>query len=410
MEIKGLMTPKRRDRKAEEVSLGEQRHLVYLLVFLFTLHLTPAYFINSSFLGQFVSTQNLGYIFTFGSLISFTSFIAVKRLLARFGNFRVFIATLFVTLTAYAVLTTSLFLEPTIALGYTYIFFYIVSFVCHSIALFNLDIFLEHVSKDADTGGIRGIFLTSLNTAFIIGPLIAGFLITNTIDSGKVYALGSLILLPVIFITIKYLRSFKDPIYERSDMWKTSKQVWRNKNLHKVFAANLILRFFYSWMVIYTPIFLHDTIGFTLSQIGFIMGIALIPFVLLEAPLGKIADKYLGEKEILTLGFAITGITTAAMTFLEPTSIAFWTAVLFITRIGASMIEVMTETYLFKKIDDADINILSLYRAVRPIAYVFSPIVASVFLIFFEVRSLFLLLGLIVLFGMRYSLTIKDTR
>jgi MFS family permease len=382
--------------------------IVYLLVFLFTLHLTPATYISSSFLEQFAGSDKVGLIYTGASVLTLIAFILTRRILQKFGNYRTFFWVVVIELISLIILSTSLFVD---IYQWSYIFMvaYAIGFMLRNIAFLNMDIFLEHVSNDEDTGGIRGIFLTALNTAFILGPLIAGLLITNATEAGKVYLLGAILLIPVLILTRKYFIDFNDSPYKKSDLWKTARKIKKNKNLYRVFATNFILRLFYAWMVIYTPLFLHDVIGFSLGTIGTLIGIALIPFIILEIPLGKIADKILGEKEIMTLGFVIAAFSTASMAFFSFNSFIFWAAVLFMTRVGASMIEVMTETYLFKKIDDGSVDIISFYRAIRPIAYIAGPLFASFILIFLELKFIFLVLGIILFYGIRYSLTLKDT-
>jgi MFS family permease len=171
----------------------------------------------------------------------------------------------------------------------------------------------------------------------------------------------------------------------------------------------MILRIFYAGMVVYTPIYLHEYIGFAWSEIGVMFTIMLLPFVLLEYPLGKMADSRFGEKEILSAGFICMALFTAILSFVSLPSLILWTALLFMTRIGASAVEIMSETYFFKKIDWGDSNLLSFFRIVDPIAYIITPLVVSVLIYFFDFRWVFLALSVIVLFGLRYSLSIKDT-
>lgn len=382
--------------------------VIYLLAFLFTLHLTPTIYINSTFLEQFVSEGSVGYIFTIASILTLISLVLVKRVLRLVGNYKVFLGAVIIDLLSLLTISLSLFFNNGFW-GNIYIIAYIIGHVIRVIAFLNLDIFLEHVSSNKDTGGIRGVYLTALNSAYIIGTLIAGLLINDVLDVGKAYLLQAIILIPVIVIAFRYFRGFEDDRYEKSDIWKTFKQVSKNRDLSKIFSANFILRFFYAWMVIYAPIFLHN-IGYSLGQIALLMGFVLLPFILLEAPLGKIADKKLGEKEILSLGFIITGFTTMSLSFLNFSAIWMWALILFVTRVGASMIEIMTETYLFKKIDSEDLDVMSLYRAIGPIAWIVAPLIASLFLIFVDIKFLFLILGIISLYGLKFSLTIKDTR
>jgi len=87
-----------------------------------------------------------------------------------------------------------------------------------------------------------------------------------------------------------------------------------------------------------------------------------------------------------------------------------WTLVLFITRIGASLIEISSESYFFKQIDSTDTNIISFFRNARSVAYILAAIIASATLMFLDFRFIFLVLGIIVLCGLRYSLALRDTR
>jgi MFS family permease len=386
-----------------------QKVTVYILAFLFTLHLTPAYFINSSFLEQFTGTKSLGYVYTLGSILSLGILIYINTWLRRFGNYRIFLGALLVTFSCYILLSLTLVIDNPQTYGPLFVALYLTTTIAHVIAFLNLDIFLEHISSDKDTGGIRGIFLTALNLAFIIGPLMTGLLIDDINNAGKVYALGAILLVPVICMTLISFRGFKDPTYSQNNMLSTIGIITRNPNLYKIFICAFILNFFYTWMVIYTPIFLHEHMGFSLRLIGTIMGLALIPFVLTQAFWGKISDKFWGQKEILTAGFLITGLSTLVIGLYDTHIMLVWIGILFMTRVGASMIEVMVETYLFKNINEKNADIMSAYRATLPLAYVVSPLVASVFLIFFDVPHMFILLGVIMIVGIRYSLTLRDT-
>ena len=382
---------------------------VYILAFLFTLHLTPAYFVNSSFLEQFTGTKSLGYVYTFGSFLSLCILIYINTWLRRFGNYKTFLGALITSFFCYIVLSLTLILDNPNSYGPIFVALYLVTTISHVIAFLNLDIFMEHFSSDKDTGGIRGIFLTALNLAFIIGPLMTGLFVSDVKNAGKVYALGALLLIPVIVLTLMHFRKFKDPVYSKNNMLSTLKVIKSNPNLYKIFICAFILNFFYTWMVIYTPIFLHEHIGFSLGTVGTIMGVALLPFVLTQAFWGKVSDRYWGEKEILTAGFLIAGLSTIIMGLYNIQMAFAWAAILFVTRIGASMIEVMVEAYLFKIIDAKNADVMSAYRATLPLAYVISPIVASVFLIFFDVPHMFILLGIIMIVGIRYSMTLRDT-
>jgi MFS family permease len=276
------------------------------------------------------------------------------------------------------------------------------------LAYFHLDIFLEDLSIDKDTGKIRGVYLTVSSFSYIIGPTLAGVILTNT-DYWKVFLSSAVILLPVVFISLRYLSRFKDPEYKEINFIKTAKRILTNHNLFSLFIIHSLLKFFYAWVVLYIPFYLITNIGFSVSETTFIIAIALTAFVILEYPLGYIADRYLGEKEFLILGFIIISISTALLSFITEANFWVWAVALFSTRIGASMIEVMNETYFFKKINSSDINVLGFFRILGPLAYTVAPLIASILLMIIDIRFLFLILGAIMLYGVKHSLALKDT-
>ncbi|MBP9771914.1 MAG: hypothetical protein KBD16_03250, partial [Candidatus Pacebacteria bacterium] len=129
-----------------------------------------------------------------------------------------------------------------------------------------------------------------------------------------------------------------------------------------------------------------------------------------ELPLGTLADKVYGEKELLIAGLSIMGATTLALIFIGSTSFLIWTIALFLTRIGAATVEIMSETYFFKQVGGNDADLMEYFRSIEPTAYIVAPLLASLVLLFFPMPILFVLLGCIVLAGIPVALQLVDTR
>jgi len=136
----------------------------------------------------------------------------------------------------------------------------------------------------------------------------------------------------------------------------------------------------------------------------------LIPFVLFEIPFGYLADKILGEKEIMVTGFIITGCATIALFIFGEKSLIIMAGILFISRIGASAIESMSETYFFKKVSGSDTNIISFFRITTPLAFVVTPLIAGAILVYTSYGHIFLILGICTLLGAIPALLIVDTK
>ena len=382
--------------------LSNNLYTVYVIGFLFSLQAAIPAYVSSTFLSTFSDEKMVGLIFSVSAFITILAFFVVPTFLRRFGNYKTAIALSLVTLLSLLGLVFSK--DPSLLVIY-----FIVCQISMSLLAFSVDIFLEKYSANGTTGQIRGIYLTSINFAWMLSPLISTFLLTSN-EYWKIFLVAAIPLLPMILIIYSKFQKFSDPVYAEPSLLLAAKQVWRNANLRRIYIINFLLRFFYSWMTIYTPIYLYFNLHLPWSQIGIIFLFMLMPFVLLDYPLGRLADKKLGEKEMLIAGLAITGIATASISFFDTLSPVILAIILFTTRIGAATVEIMSETYFFKKVDGDGANLISAYRTIGPIASVIAPIVATGFLFFFDLKMTFLALGIIMLYGIRFAITLKDTR
>jgi len=135
----------------------------------------------------------------------------------------------------------------------------------------------------------------------------------------------------------------------------------------------------------------------------------LLPFVIFQYPAGKLADSGWGEKKIMSLGFLIMGISCCALAFITSSSVLIWAVALFITRIGASIAEVMIEAYFFKKVSPENSDLLTSFRVTRYGAYIIAPAITAIG-IYYGINNgnIFIVLGLIIFWALRYTLTITD--
>lgn len=375
---------------------------VYIATFLSAFHIAILAYITSSFLNQFIPEKLVGSLYVIGSLASIAIIIITPVILRLFGNYFTIIA--FTILEILILLGMAFMKDPYIVLP-----LFIAHWTVFQIIFINMDVFFESSQKkEADTGSRRGLIMTMVNSSFILAALTIGFILN---DNGfwKIYLLSATVLVPFLFIVVIQYKNFKDPIYERIKIIDTLKKVKANKSIFNTFIAQFFLKFFFSWMVVYLPIYLHDYIGFSWSNISIIFTIMLLPFVIFELPAGKIADKWLGEKELLSTGFIIIAIFTSIIPFISTVSFITWAILLFITRIGASLVEITTESHFFKHVKAIDADMISFFRLTLPLAYIAGPVVAIIALQLLSFQYIFLVLGIIMLAGLKYAFALKDT-
>ncbi len=363
-------------------------------------------FVHSSFLLTFMSRAEMGLLVSVSSLCGLVALGSSTRILAHIGAYR---TVLYATaLDAVAMFGISLSHSPGIIIAC-----FVLNILLVPVLLFCLDIFLENrlgVENEARSGNVHGVYLSWGMAAALFSPAIAGYLAGAQADFTQVYLVSGLFLIPFILLIISQFRTFVDPLYEVFRPLATVREILRDHNIFHIMAAQFLMRFYFAWMIIYLPIHLHTVIGFSWPDIGLILFFMLIPYLLVEWPAGVIADRWLGEKELLIGGFVITAGATLAIMYLTSTSLLVWGVVLGITRVGTALIEAMSETYFFKKVHAGEADRMSFFRMLRPLAFMVGPIAATLVLHVTSLTYLWGVLAAIMLTGVIHAATLIDTR
>ncbi len=389
-------------------SAKQLRIITYVAVFFLTLTASLTSYINSSYLATLVPENKVGLIYSLGSIITILLTLLVPKILCRLG---IKLSTVIISSLSIGGLLLIVWQSPLVLFS---ILGFISYYALTQVARYNTDLYLETISDNKDTGGIRGIFMTVINIAWLASPIIASTILGPTERFYLLYFISAILMVPFMIIIGKVLpeRTVCDPTSTFRDLLARLRKLntAKDRALRKILTTDFLLNFFYAIMVIYLPLLLHEQIGFSWTEIGLIFTIMLIPFVVIEYPLGKIADKWLGERELLATGFMIAGVATILISTLQAKDIWLWAGLLFLTRVGAATIEIMKETALFKRIDGHDAPILSLSRNLSPLAYIAAPAFALIFLNTDNYQTIFLALGIVTLLGLYPSLTLKDTK
>lgn len=388
---------------SSSISRSHTIYTIAVIGFIYTLHIVLPMYSNSSFLSLFADERTVGFIYMAGAMVAILGYLIAPHIIRRFGNYATSVTLICIQIALFWGLISA-DSSSTIAL-----LFILQSAVVSLIGL-TLDIFLEAYTDGKHVGSVRGFYTAVLNTSWLIGPLLGGMLINGSDNYRDTYVAALAMLFPLLYLIHRNFPRFKDANYIHLSPWQLAKHISSNHNWVKLFFGNLILQTFYAWMVIYSPIYLHKTIGFSWEEIGIILTVMLIPFAVIQYPLGRLADKKYGEKEIMAIGFAIMGVSTIALSLITSHSVLVWALALFTTRIGAAAVEIMMETYFFKTVSSRDTATLGMFRITRPVSNFIAPLITGFALLFTTHEYLFVVIGMIALVGLYPALTIKDTK
>jgi MFS family permease len=375
--------------------------LIGFISFLMGLAQSLVIYIISSYFKLVSGTENVGIFYFIGYAFALWALLNLHKPIKKLGKSAVFYLSLFLKIVAIAFI---MLLPP----GYWTIFFLIFYLILGTLEWVSMDVILESFSADRMSGRIRGKHLTFVNAGFLIGPLISTYVVQKYDFSGTfmlIFVINSFILALSMLGLRKVNHNFAGEIKIKELLLKVKER----KNILRIYYISFVLELFYALMIIYTPIYLHD-LGLSWEKIGLILSIMLIPFVLVQYPMGLIADKRLGEKEMIIASLALMVITTAIVYLVELTSVMVWAIVLFNTRIGAAVVEVLRDSYFYKRIDARDVDLINFFRTAMPLGYILATFFSTLLLIVFPVKAIFIFIAVVVVSALYPATQLIDNK
>ncbi len=379
--------------------------LVYLLAAIFTFQSLFLAYNNSTYLETFVSASTVGFLYSIGAAGSILLFFLAPRLLERYGNVVVTLGAM--SLIILTLLGLGLAWSVPLVIGS-----FIIYLAITPVVYLNIDVFTETLIGDneSSTGTTRGLILVIMSIAGFLAPWLMGIVAGENGDLTSLYFVAVGIGFVCIFFILSFFRRFQDEPYEPASLALIWYYLKTNQNIRLVTYNHFLLQLFFTWAVIYIPLYLATEIGFNWSQIGTLIAIGAIAYTLFEFPIGWSADNKIGEKEMMIAGFTILALTVLAISVVGALSFVGWAILLFLSRVGCSFIEVTTESYFFKQTKGRDSNLISLFRMTRPAANLIGALLGGVCLLFLPFSAIFGVLAVILFTGIVAAWPLVDTR
>jgi MFS family permease len=311
----------------------------------------------------------------------------LHRIIGKIGKSRVFILAIFSKIVFF-------FFILTLPQTWLIIPFLIAYIIAGAVEWTSLDVILESYSQDKLSGRIRGIYLSIINAGYILGP----YLSTRILEKYGYSGVFNVLLIFNVIIFLAALLGLRKVSYEyrqKINFKEILGKFLKRRNIMRIYYVAFVLDFFYAVMTVYTPIYLRE-LGLAWSEIGVIFAFMLVPFVLLQYPAGLLADKKYGEKGMIILFLLIMAIATLLIFFIKTKAIFVWALVLFATRVGAAVVEVLRDSYFYKRIDCGDVDLIDLFRTSSSVGFIVAMALATVLLLVFHIRILFFVTSIIV--------------
>ncbi|KKQ81221.1 MAG: hypothetical protein UT03_C0008G0017 [Candidatus Moranbacteria bacterium GW2011_GWD2_38_7] len=384
----------------EKINDGKLR-LITFISFLLGFSQSLLVYIESSYFELSLGSENVSVFYFISYVIALLGLLNMHKIIKLVGKSTAFFLCFFMQICAMAILT----MVPPSVFG---IILLMVNIITAYLMYVILDIIMESYSEDKKSGRIRGMHLTLISAGFMMGPILSTRILEKYDYSG-LFMLSMIISMIIFVIGLIGLRGGNNKFNGNITIRDLVKKIFINKNLMRIYWISFVLEFFYALMTVYTPLYLID-LGMTWSQIGVAFTIMLIPFILINYPVGVIADKLLGEKEMIVFALFIMAFSTLSVYFVNSKSVLIWGFVLFMTRVGAAMIETLRDSYFYKRIDGDDMDVISFFRTSRSAAYIAATAVSAMLLVVFSVKIMFLFLVFVILLALYPAFTLVDNK
>ena len=213
-----------------------------------------------------------------------------------------------------------------------------------SLRINSFGIIVRDRSSSKNISRNEGLMYTFFNIAWLIGPLLAGYI-------AQAFGVYLIFLFSAIFIAVGLLL-FKFSNINDANISKKAEygivknfvSFFKNKRLRNAYIVGGGVNFWLILIYLYMPLYILQK-GLNDIWIGYFLFGITVPVVLFEYFFSKLAGK-IGFKKIFKVGFFILFASALACFFIESIYVAM--LILVFASIGIAMLEPTTEAYFFE--------------------------------------------------------------
>lgn len=272
-----------------------------------------------------------------------------------------------------------------------------------------LSLYIRDTAKAHKLGLAEGRYYLYANIGWLIGPIIGGYL-GQLISRNAVFIFSALLYL-VSFAIFQHQHFKQHSLIQHvkekqtiTELFSNIKDFFKIKELWKVYAIAFGLNYWWAISSIYIPLYVISN-GFGDNVVGWVVAGGILPLVLFEKLIGKLADKH-GLRIYMAIGFLIIAVITAFFNIISMVPIIL--IMMAVVNIGAALIEPLQETYLFKIIKKKDEErFYGVYNTADPLANIIGPLIASAFVLFWGLSGVWYGSAIILLIFMFIALRAK---
>jgi len=289
------------------------------------------------YLNSFVNSAAIvGLISSFLTIAAFISYFLIVPFIEKVNKVKIYSISLFIFAIAYILF----------AINTKFYIFIIVAFITtiiHTIRITSFGIIIKDNSPANQLSRNEGLMYTFANTAWLIGPLISGF-ISDKYGISIIFVLSTVFILTAL-ILFKMLNIKDNNIKKRADysFIKNFKDFFKSKDRVFAYVISGGVNYWWSFIYLFIPIFIIEK-GLQVSWVGYFLFAIVIPIMFTQYYFSKLAGK-IGFRTIFKIGYFIPAVFALLCFFTA--NIYLILLYLILASFGLAMLEPTTEAYFF---------------------------------------------------------------
>ena len=318
------------------------------------------------------------------TLISFISFFLFIPLIEKKDKEKLYIFALIISIISYILFS---FIKD-IKLIF---FLALLLILAINLRISSWGIIVRDKSKRRDLTRNEGILYTVYNAGWLIGPPVAGFIVSRFNYTG-VFIVSALILFIALILFVRFkIKDHGGTKHIDENVLKNFIDFFKSKDRVVAYFLGGGGNFWWVLIYLFMPLYIIRQ-GFGIFELSIFFIVVLLPTVIFAYPFAKIANK-VGHKKIFITGYAILSISALICFF--SSNIYLILVFLVIASIGIAMLESTTEAYFFDISTNEEV-----YRFFAPfntsidLNHLVAKFIPSLLLIFLPFRFVFLFFGI----------------
>ncbi|MFH1787361.1 MAG: MFS transporter [archaeon] len=333
---------------------------------------------------SFLNNMTLvGFLSSVLTIVSFLSYFLFIPIIEKFNKVKIYSYSLFLLFFSYILfsINRNFYLFLVLVLSVT---------VIYTFKITSFGIIIRDNSKDRSVSNNQGIIYTLANIAWVVGPIISGF-VFSFFGINKVFLLSALFLL--FGLIIFNFSGIKDPKGKKRldrNAFKNFKDFFKDKERRLAYILGGGVNTWWSFIYLFIPLMI---IRSELSHIwiGYFLFAVAVPLILFEYFFAKLAGKK-GFKKLFVGGYFLVSIIALVCFFIS--NIYLILSLLVLASMGIAMLEPTTEAYFLDLLKGKEkYRFYGPYNTAMDFGNFTGKIFSSVLLIFLPFKFLFILFG-----------------